>query len=218
MTLKSSLYDRGALTMPEIVPKAKDYSSGADQEKQRDEFMEIAFTHLNSMYKTALYLTNNPSEAEDLVQETLLRAYKFFHLFKKGTNCRAWLLKILQNNFRNHLRRVKREPIKLKTTDPKDYDYFVQKIPSTSILGPDEECMGNEAAAEIGDAISALPEKLKMAVILADVKNLSYQEISETLDCPIGTVRSRIARGRLGLRRSLKGLAISMAYLPPEAN
>ena len=189
------------------------FKSSADRQR---EFSAVALKHLNAIYNAALYLTKDVEEAEDLVQETYLRAYKFFHLFKKGTNCRAWLFKILQNNFRNRLRSYRREPIKLTIGENKSDESPERELPSTSIPNPKEELTKKDAAEDIMKAINELPEKLRTAVILADIQRLSYQEIAEIMSCPIGTVRSRIARGRMGLRDRLKEHAVNLGYLSPD--
>ena len=180
---------------------------------RKKEFEEVALVHMNALYNSAVYLTGNRSDASDLVQETFLRAYKNYHLFEKGTNCRAWLFKIMQNLFRNRLRSLKREPFKVEPRNDEDEKLSLENILKSNLDSPLEELETKNVEESIHAAISKLPKKLRMAVILADLEELSYQEIAEILGVPIGTVRSRIARGRTALQKLLSRHAKDLGYI-----
>ena len=165
--------------------------------------------HLDILYNTALKMTKSPEDAEDLVQETFVRAYRFFDKFEKGTNCKAWLFKIMRNNFINRYRKKAREPARV------DFDE-VENTYSTElkrdVLSDESELDADKifetmVEDDVKNAMDFLPEEFRTAIILSDIEGLSYQEIAETLDCPIGTVRSRISRGRKVLQKKLYDFA-----------
>ena len=180
---------------------------------RKKEFEEVALVHMNALFSTAVYLTGNQSDASDLVQETYFRAYKNFHLFEKGTNCRAWLYKIMQNLFRNKLRKKKREPVKVEPPEGEEDRLSIENTIKGNLDSPLEELENKDVEQSIYASISKLPKKLRMAVILADLEELSYQEISDILKIPIGTVRSRIARGRSALQKLLVRHARDLGYI-----
>ncbi|MFQ5846717.1 MAG: sigma-70 family RNA polymerase sigma factor [Candidatus Methylomirabilales bacterium] len=171
---------------------------GMDQKRQ--EFEEAALVHMNSIYNGALRLTRNKTEAEDLFQETFLRAYRFFHQFQPGTNCRAWLFAILHSLFVNRIRQSSRPVV--------DFDeervYREAGVGSVVPGDPEIDLFHRLAGEDIQRAIEALPPKLRVAVVLADLEGCSYREIAEICRCPIGTVMSRLYRGRQTLRGALK--------------
>ena len=169
-------------------------------------FADQAMPFMDQLYSGALRMTRNPSDAEDLVQETYLRAYRGFGGFKDGTNLKAWLYKILTNTFINSYRAKKRRPDQVELDDTEDFFLFRR-------MGGLEAADANRTAetevldalpdAEVKEALEALPEQFRMAVILADIEGFSYKEIAEILDVPIGTVMSRIHRGRKQLQKRL---------------
>ena len=169
-------------------------------------FTEQATPFMGPLYTAALRMTRNPSDAEDLVQETFLKAYRAFDSFKEGTNLKAWLYRILTNTFINQYRAKKRRPDQVELDDTEDFYLFRR-------MGGLEAADANRTAetevldalpdAEVKEALEALPEQFRMAVILADVEGFSYKEIAEILDVPIGTVMSRIHRGRKQLQKRL---------------
>jgi RNA polymerase sigma-70 factor (ECF subfamily) len=165
-------------------------------------FEQQALGHLHELYATALRYARDEKDAEDLVQETLLRAYAAWEQFQEGTNCRAWLFRILTNNFINEYRRLHRERRWLARTDP-----LVSPLRRRAARDPEgafhELLLGDEVVA----ALSTLPEGFKKVVILADLQGLSYREIAEELDCPLGTVMSRLHRGRRMLSFQLQDYA-----------
>jgi RNA polymerase sigma-70 factor, ECF subfamily len=170
---------------------------------RRKRFEQEALPHLDSLYTMAVRLARNPDDANDLVQETILRAYRFFEQFENGTNCRAWLLTILFNNFRNGYRRSTREQPAASSEE------FDRKVEAESLHGdvpnsdPQVMLSGARMDREVEDALDALPTEFREALLLVDVQELSYQEISKVLNVPIGTVKSRVSRGRAMLREAL---------------
>jgi len=175
-------------------------------------FTEVAMEHMPGLYSAALRMTRNAADAEDLVQETYLKAYRSYASFQEGTNLRAWLYRILTNTYINTYRAAKRRP---EVTDVEDVeDLYLYKRMS----GPGGIRAGRSAEDEALDtftddvvktALEELPEAFRMAVLLADVEGFSYKEISEITDVPIGTVMSRIHRGRRALQKALHEVAAS---------
>jgi RNA polymerase sigma-70 factor, ECF subfamily len=175
--------------------------------EQRRIFEQEALPHLNALYTAALRLTRDENDARDLLQETTLRAYRFFHLFTPGTNCRAWLLTILHNNFRNGWRRAVREPI---ATTPEEYE---RELESESFrtrgweTDPESIFTSRMIGGEIGVALDALPEDFRAVLLLIDVHELNYNEAAQVIGVPIGTIKSRVSRGRAMMRYTLSRLA-----------
>ena len=179
----------------------------ADQE----QFAELAMPYMDALYSAALRMTRNPSDAEDLVQETYLRAYRGFPGFQEGTNLKAWLYKILTNTFINIYRAKKRRPEQVDLDDTEDF-YLYRKLGGLEAVEsqrtPETEVLDQMPEAVVKDALEALPEQFRMAVLLADVEGFSYKEIAEITDVPIGTVMSRLHRGRKQLQKRLWDLAV----------
>ena len=169
-------------------------------------FVEQSMEYMQPLYTAALRMTRNPSDAEDLVQETYLRAYRAFGSFQEGTNLRAWLYRILTNTFINSYRAKKRRPEISDVEDIEDL-YLYKRV--GALTGTDqgrsaeEELFEHITDSNVKDALEALPEQFRMAVLLADVEGFSYKEIADILDVPIGTVMSRIHRGRRALQKAL---------------
>jgi len=179
---------------------AQKRSSSGDK---RRLFEEQALPHLDALYTMAMRLARDRDEASDLVQETLLRAYRFFHQYEPGTNCRAWLLTILFNNFRNGYRRSTRERVSSSAED------FEHKLESASLrderadTDPETILSAELLDEEVEAALNGLPEDFRSALMIIDVEELSYQEAAEALDVPVGTVKSRVSRGRTMMRQAL---------------
>ena len=174
---------------------------------RRGRFEQQALPHLDALYTAALKLTRDENDARDLLQETILRAFRFFHLFTPGTNCRAWLLTILHNNFRNGWRRAAREPI---AQSPEEYERVLESESFRTLgWGTDPESMlaARMIGGEIGAALDGLPEDFRTALLLVDVQDLDYREAALVLDVPIGTIKSRVSRGRAMMRYTLSRLA-----------
>lgn len=178
----------------------------ADQATFTDQAME----YMPALYTAAMRMTRNPADAEDLVQEAYLRAYRAFGGFQEGTNLRAWLYRILTNTFINSYRAKKRRPEETDLEDVEDlYLYKRMGTPAAQGLGrsAEDELMDHFTDAEVKQAIEDLPEQFRMAVLLADVEGFSYKEISDIVGVPIGTVMSRLHRGRRALQKSLAEFA-----------
>ena len=177
-------------------------------DEKRASFEREALVHLDAMYRVALRLTANPADAEDLVQDAMLRAYRSWDRFTLGTNAKAWLLTILRNLFINEYRRRRRHPetVDLDTIEPFAVFEKGQEDPQGAFFDRivDEEVLR---------AMDALPEVFREAVSLSDVEGLSYEEIAKVLDVPVGTVKSRLYRGRHMLQAKLYEYAVSMGYI-----
>jgi RNA polymerase sigma-70 factor (ECF subfamily) len=170
------------------------------------QFADQAMQYMSALYAAALRMTRNPADAEDLVQETYLRAYRGFEGFREGTNLKAWLYKILTNTFINQYRAKKRRPEQVDLDDTEDFYLFrrlggLEAVDAAST--PETEILDQIPDAEVKEALESIPEQFRMAVILADIEGFSYKEIAEILDVPIGTVMSRIHRGRRALQKRL---------------
>jgi RNA polymerase sigma-70 factor (ECF subfamily) len=177
----------------------------------RSQFSELAMEHMPALYTAALRMTRNAADAEDLVQETFLKAYRSFDRFEEGTNLRAWLYRILTNTFINSYRAAKRRPEKADVEDVEDLYLYRRLDDLNSDLGrsAEEEVLDNITDDEVKAAIESLPENFRIAVLLADVEGFSYKEIAEITDVPIGTVMSRIHRGRRALQKALTEYAMA---------
>lgn len=169
-------------------------------------FADQAMVHMPALYAAAMRMTRNKADAEDLVQETYLKAYRAFGGFQAGTNLRAWLYRILTNTFINIYRAKKRRPEESDLADVEDL-YLYRRLGALegAVAGrsAEDEVLDQITEAEVKAAIEALPEQFRMAVLLADVEGFQYKEIAEILDIPMGTVMSRLHRGRRALQKSL---------------
>jgi RNA polymerase sigma-70 factor, ECF subfamily len=177
----------------------------AEQQKQL-EFQQEAIAHINSLYNYALHLTMNQDDAEDLVQETYLKAYKFFNSFERGTNCKAWLFKILKNNYINRFRKNSREPGKVDYDLIKDF-YHSIKDTRRDTTETDSDYFHSLLHEEVYQALQSLPEEFREVIQLCDIEGFTYEEIANMVESPIGTVRSRLYRGRKLLRGQLEAYA-----------
>ena len=184
--------------------------TGGDRSR---EFEEVALVHLDALYRSALRLTHNRSEAEDLVQETCLRAFRGFHRFNPGTNCRAWLFTILRNAFLNRIRRAGRDVLAGESVDLESTTFpgVAETLPARG--HPDEEFFQTVLHGDVDRALKALPLPFREVVILADLEGLAYKEIAQVVGCPIGTVMSRLSRGRGLLRQALGRFAQEHGYV-----
>jgi RNA polymerase sigma-70 factor, ECF subfamily len=189
----------------------------ADREGFADQAMEL----MPSLYSAALRMTRNRADAEDLVQETYLRAYRGFSGFQEGTNLKAWLYRILTNTYINSYRAKKRRPDETELDEVEDL-YLYHRIGGleAALAGrsAEDELLDRFTEAEVKEAIEELPENFRMAVLLADVEGFSYKEIAEILDIPIGTVMSRLHRGRKALQKRLYEFAVDRNLADPDPN
>jgi RNA polymerase sigma-70 factor (ECF subfamily) len=183
----------------------------------RDDFEREALSCLDALLAVAVRLTRSRPEGEDLVQDTLVRAMRARHQFAAGTNMRAWLLRILTNTFINHYRRGGLEKSVLAGPDADPLaDGWVGAATMQAMREPESQLLRPVLAAEIRQAIDELPTEFRLVVLLADVEELSYREISEIVGCPIGTVMSRLHRGRRLLRARLYEQARALGIVGPE--
>ena len=174
-----------------------------------DPFETEALSFLDALYRTALRMTRSEAEAEDLVQETYIRAFRFRHQFTPGTNLKAWLFRILTNTFINQYRRKAARPDTTELDDVEEsilYRHMRDVSPGSASPDPEAELIDNTLSSEVKDALEALPEKFRTTLLL-DVEGFSYKEIAELLDIPIGTVMSRLHRGRKFLQKRLYDVA-----------
>ncbi len=173
-------------------------------------FTDLAMEHMPALYSAALRMTRNPADAEDLVQETFLKSYRAFAGFEEGTNLRAWLYKILTNTFINSYRAAKRRPEKADVEDVEDL-FLYHRVGDLRAAGAgrsaEDEMFDTFTDDEVKSALESLPEAFRIAVLLADVEGFSYKEIANITNVPIGTVMSRIHRGRKALQKALWGFA-----------
>jgi RNA polymerase sigma-70 factor, ECF subfamily len=181
----------------------------------RSDFEREAMPHLPALYGAALRLARSEGDAEDLVQETMLRAYRFFDTFEAGTNCKAWLFRILTNVFRNRYREKEREQEILGEAESSEANLgqFIAEGPRDS----ETALLGRMVSADVEQALAAIPAEFRLAVVLADLEDFSYREIAEIMDCPAGTVMSRLYRGRKMLQKLLHGYAIEQGIVKPGA-
>jgi RNA polymerase sigma-70 factor (ECF subfamily) len=169
----------------------------------KERFERQVLPLLPNLYSAALRMTRNPADAEDLVQETYLRAYRGFSGFEEGTNLRAWMYRILTNTFINSYRKKQREPVTVQEDDLDEW-YLYDKLGENGVEPSAEaEVIRSMPDEDVQRALEALPEGFRLAVLLADVEGFSYKEIAEILGIPIGTVMSRLHRGRRALEKAL---------------
>jgi RNA polymerase sigma-70 factor (ECF subfamily) len=182
---------------------ARSQAAPPDDPALKERFERQVLPLLPNLYSAALRMTRNPADAEDLVQETYLRAYRGFSGFEEGTNLRAWMYRILTNTFINSYRKKQREPVTVQEDDLDEW-YLYDKLGENGVEPSAEaEVIRSMPDEDVQRALEALPEGIRLAVLLADVEGFSYKEIAEILGIPIGTVMSRLHRGRRALEKAL---------------
>jgi len=176
------------------------------------EFEKEAIPHMDALYNFALRMTGDEDDADDLVQETYLKAFRFFDKFEKGTNCKAWLFRIMKNSFINDYRKNTKEPNKV---DYEDIQNFYETIKSDEVESKHYEldAFSNLLDDDISNAITELPEDFRTVIILSDIEGFSYEEIADFVDIPVGTVRSRLHRARKMLYTQLYEYAKNKGYI-----
>jgi RNA polymerase sigma-70 factor (ECF subfamily) len=187
--------------------------------KQRRDFEEIAVPHLGVLYGAAFRLTRNPRDAEDLVQDVILRAYRFWDSFERDSNCKAWLFKILTNTFINGYQKAKRsrEVLSAAVSEQQVTDGVLVHEGSQSQRDPEGILLDRSLSEDVARALAEIPADFRLAVVLCDVEGFSYKEIAEIMECPVGTVMSRLHRGRRLLKQSLREFAIAQGIVKPES-
>jgi RNA polymerase sigma-70 factor (ECF subfamily) len=170
--------------------------------RKQEDFNEEIIPHLDALYNFALRLTTDPNDAEDLVQDTIVKAYRFFNSYEKGTNAKAWLFRILKNSYINNYRKQSKKPQEV------DYDevatfYETVRAERTETSDLEDKMFRELIDDDISKALDAIPEDFRTVVLLCDVEDFTYEEIANMLDVPIGTIRSRLHRGRNLLKTQL---------------
>lgn len=189
-----------------------------DKDLER-RFTEEAMPLLDQLYGGALRMTRNPQDAEDLVQETYLKAFNAFDSFKEGTNLKAWMYRIMTNTYINSYRKKQRRPLEASAEGVTDRQlYTTSSHDSTGLQSAEVEALDNLPDQQIADAMNSLNDDYRMVVYLSDAEGLAYKEIAEALDIPIGTVMSRLHRGRKQLRGLLKDVANAQGIGLEDAN
>lgn len=186
---------------------------------KRSEFERQALVHLDALFGAAYRLTRNARDAEDLVQDSLLRAYRFWDSFEQDSNCKAWLLRIVTNTFINEYQRKKRsrEVLDAATAEQDATDGVLVHATAGDKQSPDQVLLQASVSDDVQKALQQLPDDFRTAVILCDMQGLSYKEIAEIMECPVGTVMSRLFRGRKLLAAALREFAVAEGYVKNDA-
>jgi len=174
---------------------------------RRAQFEREALPHLDALYNSALGMTRDPSSADDLIQETYLKAWRFWDQFKPGTSCKAWLFRIMTNTYINQYRRWSREPYKVDFDDIEEHSESRVAEEAAGALQQTQEAIESLFSDEVKAAVEGLAPYFRVVLLLSDVEGFKYQEVADILDIPIGTVRSRLSRARAMLQEKLSGYA-----------
>jgi RNA polymerase sigma-70 factor (ECF subfamily) len=204
-----------------VSDRAQEQQQATSENIPSEDFEAGVLAQLDSLYRTARRMTSSQQEAEDLVQETMLKAFRFAHTYQPGTNLRAWLFRILNTSAINRYRKQASHPTTSSLPEGEDF-YLYNRIKDLTgqelNVGAEEEVLSHYLDEDVYNALNELPPNFRMAVILADIEGLSYKEIAEALNIPIGTVMSRISRARRQLQRSLWKYAKDKGYVKAQAS
>jgi RNA polymerase sigma-70 factor, ECF subfamily len=186
--------------------------SDLELQQRYAEFEKEAVPFMDAVYNFALRMTNDEDDADDLVQETFLKAFRFFDKFEKGTNCKAWLFRILKNSYINDYRKHTKEPDKVDYDDVQNF-YETVRSDEVNATHYEQDAFSNLLDDEISEALSELPEDFRTVIILSDIEGFTYEEISDFVDIPVGTVRSRLHRARKMLYTQLYDYAKDKGFV-----
>jgi RNA polymerase sigma-70 factor, ECF subfamily len=184
-------------------------------EERRARFLAEAMPHIDRLYSAALRYTRDPVDAEDLVQETTLKAFRSFHQYEPGTNLRAWLYRILHTTYLSMYRHAQRRPQESLQDEIDDFSFY-DEVAGRGSGSAEQQVLASLTSEEVREALAALPEAFRLAVYLADVEGFSYKEVAEIMDTPVGTVMSRLHRGRKALHKALASYARERGLLSQD--